>query len=336
MTVELFTMALVATFLSPFIVGVSLVRAASIAIGLAIVAQLTTIIVDSFVILVACRMLVGAGCGVVFGVACLSTAAVDDSERYFGLGMATTNVFVFGLLFIVPIAQRMGNDTAVYGTLAAMMAIAAPFIKNLPQRTREKRVQQSEESAGISVTLTILMTFLLAVIVVNVGLSMVWAFSERISIDIGIESQRLGMYYAFSAVAMVFGATLFGFINIRFGRTLPLISCVLLGAVAALGLANADTHMVFLRSLCLHGAVFGFLVPHYVSIGTAIDQSGKMASTAGGIGILASALGPWIGGQITTAVGYRSMGWISGTLCIIAIVCFLPIILQLDRRRKTG
>ena len=180
------------------------------------------------------------------------------------------------------------------------------------------------------------MAFLSAVVAVNIGLSMVWAFSERISIDIGIESQRLGIYYAFSAIAMVFGATLFGFINIRFGRTLPLISCVLLGVVAALGLANADTHLVFLRSLCLHGAVFAFLVPHYVGVGAAIDQSGKMASTAGGIGILASALGPWIGGQITMAVGYRSMGWISGTLCIIAIVCFLPIILQLDRRRKTG
>ena len=281
-------MAFVATVLSPFIVGVSLVRAASIAIGLAIVAQLATIIVDSFVMLVACRMLVGAGCGVVFGVACLSTAAVVDSERYFGLGMATTNVFVFGLLFVVPIAQDMGNDTAVYATLAAMMAIAAPFIKNLPQPTRQKRNQQSENSAGISVTVTVLMAFLFAVVAVNVGLSMVWAFSERISINIGIESQRLGMYYAFSAIAMVLGATLVGVINIRFGRTLPLISCVLLGVVAALGLANADTHLVFLGNLCLHGAVFAFLVPHYIGVGAAIDQSGKMASTAGGIGLLAS------------------------------------------------
>lgn len=127
-----------------------------------------------------------------------------------------------------------------------------------------------------------------------------------------------------------FSPILFSTVSDKYGRRVVILSCLLIYALANIGLAlnNCYTGLVLLR--CLQA--MGISPTLSVASGVASDIStksdrGSFIGLSAGLSLLGQALGALIGGLISTWLGWRAIFWflaISSLSTLLLVYIFLP------------
>jgi MFS transporter, DHA1 family, multidrug resistance protein len=182
----------------------------------------------------------------------------------------------------------------------------------------------AQDASAASPWRSTLLVMFIAQLLSIVGFAFVLPFIPFYIREIGVTDEKLvpvwaGILMAASSLTMTVFAPMWGWVSDRYGRKLMVERAMFAGAIVtiAMGMVGNVYQLLFLR--LLSGAFTGT-----ISASIALVSSVLPASKLGmGLGVmqvavfLGMSLGPWIGGIIADAIGYR-LTFVAGGLILLA------------------
>ncbi len=297
----------------------------------AAVCEFISAFTSSLSILFLLRILVGSGCGFIFGSVCAAAASSSSPDRNFGWGQAIMNGLFFILFIFIPYTLTFNMHSGLFITLGIILLVVIPFYRALPGTGIST---PSSVSTGKVSAIPLIVMHITATVLLNVGLGALWGFVERIGThNVGLSPEMIGRVLSMSTLFMIAGSLFAAWLGVRIGRAIPMASAAVLCAVAAMLVTNAETLVVYAGGLFLYNAAYLFLGP-YIIAGTAaaLDPSGRLASAMGGIMFLSYSVGIGTGGFITEFISLAGIGQLALFTCLLAAPLFAVVSTHLDRR----
>jgi MFS family permease len=153
---------------------------------------------------------------------------------------------------------------------------------------------------------------LLSVGSLNLGLNMLFPFTERIGISIGLTIPEIGRILSLGAVLGILGPITAGVLCTRTGRTLPLA----FGAVSQIAgvfiLVYATSHLLWSGGYVVSNTALMYFMPLLYGLVAFYDRTGRINAAAASMTAWTSAAGPLLSGLVLNAGGgYRLIGWLT-------------------------
>jgi MFS family permease len=150
-----------------------------------------------------------------------------------------------------------------------------------------------------------------------IGMSAVWALTERIGHVEHIDAGRLSLALSGSALANMAGSLLVALVAHRLGTFAGLAVGFVTTALGLLLLATGHEWLTFLAGVCLFFFAWGFHFPFLFRLLAEVDKEGGVAvliplMTGGGFTV-----GPAIGGLLLAAGGAPAV-CAAGAVCVVA------------------
>lgn len=291
----------------------------------AIAGQAGWLSMPSPTMLILLRILAGAGSGLCYGVACSQAARSRNPAVAFGFGMTLANILLALLLAVFPpFVQRhglAGGLLLLAGLIAAMVVIAAPMLHGRGQAASPKG-EKFRFRATLSPSF---LTCLLAIFTTHLGLSVIWAFAERVGMEKGFGAAPIGAVLAMSTIANIVGAMLSTVLAAHLRPLKPVIAGTLAAALAALLIPTEDSWALFALALLLYGATYLFILPFQIALAASWGHPEEQGALAGGTGQLGYGLGPYVGGIIAGQSSYEFAAWFSLGCCLLAVAIYLAM-----------
>ena len=127
-----------------------------------------------------------------------------------------------------------------------------------------------------------------------------WGFAQEIGKRTGMGDEQIGAVLGMAGVLGLSGAFLVAFVNVRFGRALPMSLGLVAVTVLSLLLCFTDNPTVYSVGVSVWQAATFFVVPYIFGIAAALDPKGRVIAACGGCLLLGGAIGPganWKGGK---------------------------------------
>lgn len=302
---------------------------ALIGVALIVGAQTASAFVDAYPALAGLRFLVGLGAGLANAAATVAIAAqFRQPERVAGFAFGLVYV-AGGLLYLAsPQAVAFGHQRGVFLGLAAVALCCIPGLLALPRirPTRKKRAAtQGAARSGLALPASLLFA---AEIALMAGMGAVWAFGERLGLASGLSSQTISVWLAATMLASIAGSLFTGWMGLRFGRTGPYLTGIVLVSGCCFFMAYPGAVVVFIICLLGFQAIQAVFIPFLIGTGAALDPSGRLSAAVVGVEIFSFGAGAFVGGVVVEAFGLQAVGWLAllgGALAapLFVLVCRL-------------
>ncbi len=314
--VEIAAMSLTAILIAPKLADWSLRRVAIGGALLAAACEIFTAPVETFSLLLPLRSLVGVGCGCIFGAVCATAASSNSPDRTFAWGQAVMNSLFLVMFLILPYTLAFGVHRGLFVSLGILLLIATPLYRKL--RTTGIPARAAETGQGGH--LPIISLHILATALLNIGLGALWGFVERIgTVRLGLTIETVGTILSVATLFMIGGSAFAGWLGTRIGRIIPMVTAAMLCAGAAFSITHTNSPTVYFVGLMVYNAAYLFIGP-YIIAGTAsaLDPSGRLASTFGGSMFFFYSVGVGAGGLMIDLVSLSAIGWLALIGCLAA------------------
>lgn len=288
----------------------------------------------TFALFIPLRILVGAGCGLLFGCAAAASASTTRPDSNFAWGQAVMNLLFMSLFLVAPFALGFGQHRGLFLLLGAVLIAVTPLYRALPAAPQSP---QRTGAGAPNMNLALVALHILATMLLNVGLGALWGFAERIGTrNVGLSIEIVGTVLSIATLFMIFGSLFAGWLGVRWGRGRPMAAAAVVCAASALLIAHAETLWEFASGLFAYNAAYLFLGP-YIIAGTssALDHSGRLASVIAGVMFLSYSAGIAAGGVIAEQVGLSGIGWLAFVTCLAAAPIFAYVSRQTELTRAS-
>jgi MFS family permease len=226
--------------------------------------------------------------------------------------------------------------------MTAALLILTPLLKWLPnsgRRTGNRSPQHfppvgARLRASIGLSVAAVMMFLY-------GITMIWAFVERMANDAGFNPVTTGNVLSLTLLFAVSGSLLAMWLGGRFGATKPLaVACLML--LFSLGLlGSVETITDYTIAASLFSLAFGLGVPCVVTVTADLDIDGRyvvLTVPAMGFGVM---IAPASAGFLISAYGHAGVLWggglaVSAALVLVILAQSLGLRIARAERRRTG
>jgi len=322
LTAELVMLAATPVLLSPLAPRVSVRAVLLMGSSAALLAHLLSIATQDPDVLLALRMFAGFSVGLIFlGVGRVS-ALMPDPVRLYGI-LNSTGVLVAILLFMIsPRIIEVHGLAGAYGMLVAITATAVPLVALF--RWSDRPVSKTRQPLPATARQLVL---LVAGLTLAVGPYMaMYSFSEPIAIGVGLTSRRFVLFLAVVQGLCLLATASASWCGLRFGMVRPLLfslcGCALFGVIAL----NTTVIWIFLSAFLLTNMCFLFSVSYQLGVGAVLDESGRVASLAGGVFYMGAAVSPFLGGFLITRFGYSSLAFALICGCVLGFIAFARVL----------
>lgn len=297
-------------------------RVALAAVLLFIAANIASIFAGQFATLLPLRMLSALGGGTLM-VLCLSGAVLSPQrDRVYAYWVCGQLVLgAIGLWILPGLFARFGL-AALYGGLAALMALTLPLVRCYPQRLA--RPGPATGTASASGDRMRAAWGILGLLAFYIGLSGVWTFIGGIGNLAGIAEDRIGELLAIASILGIAGALTASVMGARLPRGLALL--IGYGGMIAAILLLCGAPMLWRFALAAFGFkfVWTFVLPFVLATISDLDRDGRLMSTANLMVGAGLAIGPAISGQILQqGLGFDAMLLFSAALTGISLLAIL-------------
>jgi predicted MFS family arabinose efflux permease len=331
-TAEIGTLSIVAMMLAAKIADWSKVRVTMAGLALVISGQAASAFMDSFATFLVARIVVGAGAGLMYGAACASIAGISSGERLYAWGTSLSQLLTTGMLATLPLVVELAQQRGLFLAYAVLGAVFGLLLLRLPDGDAEIPAATVHGEAAYSPAFFFLLFS--GISLFNLAIGMVWAFTERRAEELGFGAAEIGGLLSMLSLGAIGGSMLAGIVGSRFGRLAPLMlgmgACMFACSMIALGLSK---YLLFVAIFSL-GAFELFCFPFLIATAAALDETGRLATLAGGVSIFTYALGPAIGGYIAAGFSVAAVSAAGALLCLLAAMALLPVGRFLDRGRE--
>ncbi|MDB5581477.1 MAG: hypothetical protein JWR80_6653 [Bradyrhizobium sp.] len=268
----------------------------------------------SFPFLLTARAIAGIGGGM-SGVCMGLLAQTGGAERNIASVNAVT-IIICGILGAnAPTLYHLIGATGIFAALAGIALLCTlllPFVPRARPETTQNTVGKSSPSK-IILTALLSLSFFAAVI-------MFWSYAGQIGASHGMSVDVVSTAVS---IGWLVGGLCGSAAVILLANRVPHIASVI---ISACGLSIVTWAALYVTSptglaIALAGLVFFWLFMYPVQMGilSQVDPSGRLSILAFFFQLLASALGPAIGGEVLQVSSYTVMVW----LCQIAYLAFV-------------
>ncbi len=282
-------------------------------------------------IMIGSRFVHGLVGGALVGTGFAVIARASMPDRTFGVLL----VVQFGLgglgnLYLPRLVPMFGTDVLFQSLILFSLVTLAmvPFLDKYPVPDRQEGAATPKGTVAVlPLALTLMAIFLFQA--ANMGL---FAFIIGLAKQATLELDFITWTLALSGWIGIAGALLVVFLNVRFGRTLPLAIAMVLTVLGFLALHYSENATVFLIANCGMGVTWAFIIPYLLGLAADFDKTGQMAALGGFASKMGLASGPMVAGLLLgDDENYARMINVSS---LALIVCFLVVYLPAIRQDR--
>ena len=296
----------------------SMRRVAACGLVLVVLTDLSTLFVNSLAVFTALRFLSGIGSGAAIAAATVAVGRLAVPDRGYGMFGA----FVYGVqatgMFSLPLLLPdigYGGFVVVISGLALLALILTPV---LDIYTWQKDSGETEVEMKVLLHWTVILT-ILAFCIYGIANGGFWAFSERIGLDAGLDHETIGMVLGIGAIEGIAGSMLVYWIEVRFGRLLPLSVGIGMLILVMFILINVRTEMDYIIAMLIFTGCYSITIPYFLSIQADIDPGGTVVLFGQFMNLVGISIGPALAGTLIGISGvYTTVLWMAAVLFFVS------------------
>jgi predicted MFS family arabinose efflux permease len=347
-TIELMTLAVASTLITPY---VAIVSHRKLAIGGTVIAALGLVISAlsaDYTPMIMGRIATGLGSGLAISGANAAVAAREDAERIFAIIWTMGGAITASLAMYLPGVVEGGNYPLGFVALLVLSLVGLPCIFWLPhkpaapaQPATERADSTTSPSANSDSDLKrvfsplVLMAFA-GMFLYSAAEQALWNFAYNIPIEAGVDPTLAARILAFTTMMGLTGGAIAALLGVRLGRVLPIVVGSFLSVCGRwLYISSASGSTLLLGSL-LWGMGFYFVSPYQIGLVAAIDRKGRAAVASAGAINFGYAVGPGLAGRI---LQYMDRDWLMMIIAgstFVSMLLLLPLAIRLDRDKRAA
>jgi len=286
--------------------------------------------------LVFLRLIAGVAEGTAQAMVISLCARMASPHRAFGFIYTAQAIILTAIFLAMPAITEAWGTRAAFSMLA-FMGVAGLFL--LPF-ARVRLASADAPSAATPQRTAWRLDFSLILtswLLFQLGQSAVWAYAERIAVDIGISFAQANLVYAISSMATIGAASVAAWLVARIKISIVLVIAMLLSAISMLGFPLASGVWFYgVTSVVFCSALF-FAFPSFGTLASRMDASGRLPGflpTAQAVGM---AIGPAVASVILGfSKSYLLLAALSAGMTVIGLIAALPTFRFDNAGRPTG
>ncbi len=297
---------------------------------------LTLIVIDSACIfinnpslMIGIRFLHGLTGGLLVGIGFGIISRTSEADKTFGyLLFIQWGLGGLGLMYLPELVPVYGT-TALFLSLITFTVVSLIMMPFIPQYSIEKSPSHKEQSQRIQkkplyFNLAAIFLFQAA----NMGL---FAYVIGLGKARGLTIDFMGPALAYASWIALVGAFLVMLIGTKYGRTIPLVTSILITALCSWLLHFSDSEQVYLVANVIIGVTWAFALPYMFGICSELDKAGQLAALGGFASKLGLASGPMVGALILTNEQYNTVINVAVFGLVLSAICILKPAKLLDK-----
>jgi predicted MFS family arabinose efflux permease len=296
-------------------------------IAICTIGNLASVGQSDFSTLAAIRFVTGLGSGGIISLTFTMMGLTERSDRNFGYIIVWVLTYGALGLLAMPKAYELVGMNGVLVFFAAFCAAGFYFVRFLPDGGAA--YHSGEDSSNFTATLK--RVSLLAILVYNIGIGLVWAYLFLVGIEAGMAEQSVANALMISQFLGIAGAFLAVIFEVRFGRLLPLAVGILGGAVSVYMLVGEIAADRFWLAVCAFNFLWNLSMPYLLATLADFDSRGNMVVHGVSMQFIGYAVGPFLAARLLGVGGFDAINISASVLFVGAAILLIPGLLAQHR-----
>jgi predicted MFS family arabinose efflux permease len=258
-------------------------------------------------------LLVGIGFGII--------SRTTEADKTFGyLLFIQWGLGGLGLMFLPELVPSYGT-AALFVSLMAFTLVTLLMMPFIPHYKIEQNQSTHQSQAPMNKTLLILN--LVAIFLFQAANMGLFAYIIGLGKAQGLSIEFMSPALASASWFALIGPFLVIIIGTKYGRTIPLVTSILITALCSWLLHYSDSAQVYLVANIIIGVTWAFALPYMFGICSELDKAGQLAALGGFASKVGLATGPMVGALILTGEQYDlviNVAVITLILCAISVM----------------
>ncbi|HNP35937.1 MAG TPA: hypothetical protein PKK10_08800 [Woeseiaceae bacterium] len=298
------------------------------------------VFVSDFASLVALRALVGVVEGSLLALGFGLLGITRRPNRNFGLYFAVSLTVGALNIRILPLFLESAGVTGLFVNLSLYAVIALGGSIWIQRTSIAERNEIPVATAGdrpespFAIATMPLLFLMVANYVYFIGQGGTWSFLERIGVQQAIDLTGIASALSLSMVAGVAGGAAAGFLDLKLGRVVPLLTAIALSIAAMCLLLGGVTVATFTLAACMFNFGNNMGHPYVLGFAAKIDKSSRLTVLSGALHTGGQATGPLIAGLIVTGNDFTNVLWLGLAAFTATVLLLLPVVVSMHATAK--
>lgn len=280
--------------------------------------------------MIAVRAIHGLTGGLLVGIGFAIISRTREADKTFGyLLLIQWGLGGLGIMYLPRLVPDFGTS-ALFVSLIAFTLVTLVMLPFLP----DYRIKDHKDKNAIDSVIKVkpLALNLLAIFFFQAANMGLFAYMISLGKAGGLSLDFMSNSLAIASWVALLGAFLVIIIGTKYGRTLPLVSAVLLTALCSWMLHFSTNEQVYLIANIIIGVTWAFVLPYLFGICSALDKAGQMAALGGFASKMGLASGPLAAALMLTGDNYEQVINIAVIGLVLSAIVVLKPALLLDKR----
>ena len=302
---ELIAMSLSAIFFGSLVNKIN-IRISSIIGSIAVISgYFICAFINEIEILRLIRAVSGVGSGLLIATGHRVLSASENPERSYAAFMFLVSITGACFLFLAGTVAEEGGYSLLFTTFGFTFLIIFPLTLFAKTKLENDTNQQLEKSNSSKNKLFLLI--ILGVIFFAIPSGGMWAFVERLGVEIGISQYEIGKVIAYALLVGVLAPVLVWFLGDRFGRKRPIIICLIIIIISLIYMLKSMNFSSYLVGNITWNFAYMITVILVLAAAARLSPDGKLASWLNASTLLSQALAPIFFGLILTSHSFPDL-----------------------------
>ncbi len=269
----------------------------------------------------------GCGYGAVFSAAIAAAAAADEPDRVYAIANGGALLVIVSVMSSVPAVDRTRGPLGIFLAIAALALVSALLLRSLTTGTRTEQIRLSAWHTPGAPGL------LLAWAAFSVGTGGLYAFSERIAVQLELSRDAVAWVLSAGVFVGLVGTMAAAVLGRRVNRTLVLTVGVAGSALSCLLVGYAWDLVAYAAGVFAYWIFTMFIYSYLLGTAALLDPSGRLGTLGGGCDRLGYAAGTAIAGLLAEHLSYSSAGAFGFAACLLGALAGFPTLFRALRRK---
>ncbi|WP_245560594.1 MFS transporter [Colwellia piezophila] len=288
------------------------------------------IFIESPSMMIAIRFIHGLTGGLLVGIGFGIISRTSEADKTFGyLLFIQWGLGGLGLMYLPELVPVYGTK-ALFIALITFTAVTLVMMPFIPQYKIAKSSSDKDPAPAIQkkpLYFNLIAIFLFQA--ANMGL---FAYMIGLGKARGLTIDFMSPALAYASWIALIGAFLVIIIGTKYGRTIPLVSSILITALCSWLLHFSDSEQVYLVANIIIGVTWAFSLPYMFGICSELDKAGQFAALGGFASKLGLASGPMVGALVLTNEQYNTVINVAVFGLILSAIFILKPAKLLDKK----
>jgi len=294
-----------------------------------VVIDSSCIFIENSTLMISVRFIHGVVGGLLVGIGFSIISRTNEADKTFGyLLFIQWGLGGLGLMYLPELVPLYGT-TALFVSLITFTLVTLmmmPFIPEYDIESVNSDLTLDTQLNKLPLFLNLFGIFLFQA--ANMGL---FAYMIGLGKSNGLDIQFMSPALASASWIALLGAFLVIIVGTKFGRTLPLISAIIITTICSWVLHYSESEQVYLIANIIIGVTWAFSLPYMFGICSELDKAGQLAAMGGFASKMGLATGPMIAAMVVGEDNYSLIINIAALMLLLCAVAVIKPARLLDR-----